>query len=345
MSNQTIPRSHTASPLRYWVTGATGGLGHNVVERLCAHDATVFAIGRNAAIGETLTQLGAQFIPVELTQTSAQFWKSQFHANDIVIHCAALSSPWGAYRDFYAINVHATEQLAQAALVQGVARFVHISTPSLYFNFTHQTNIRESAPLPQPVNHYAATKRLAEERLRTYAQQGLNICILRPRAIYGAHDNVLVPRILRAYRNGVMPLIAGGQAWVDLTYMDNLVDAIVLGAHEPLDFSTKKIPTYNISNGDPIQLKTVFDSLLTHIGPAPRYKNIPWHVIHPLSHILQAMAKITRREPILTPYSAGVLAFDQTLCIEKAQIELNYHPRVRTLEGIERYLKWRTHHG
>ena len=58
--------------------------------------------------GLTLTQLGAQFIPVELTQTSAQFWKSQFHANDIVIHCAALSSPWGAYRDFYAINVHAT---------------------------------------------------------------------------------------------------------------------------------------------------------------------------------------------------------------------------------------------
>ena len=345
MSNPIISSSHTTSSPRYWVTGATGGLGRNLVERLCAQGVNVFAIGRNTSVGKALTQLGAQFIPVELTQTTTQYWQSQFHANDIVIHCAALSSPWGNYRDFYAINVQVTERLAQAALTCNVRRFVHMSTPSLYFNFSHQINIRENTPLPRPVNHYAATKRLAEERLQIYAQQGLNICILRPRAIYGAHDNVLVPRILRAYRNGVMPLIAGGQAWVDLTYMDNLVDAIELAAHAPIDFIAQPIPTYNISNGDPIQLKTVFDALLTHVDKAPRYKNIPWHVIHPLAHVLQAVSAITRREPIITPYSAGVLAFNQTLCIEKARIELNYQPRVRTLEGIERYLKWRTDYG
>ena len=94
MNRQITSLYHTTSSPRYWVTGATGGLGRNLVERLCAQGVNVFAIGRNTSVGKALTQLGAQFIPVDLTQTTTQYWQSQFHANDIVIHCAALSSPW-----------------------------------------------------------------------------------------------------------------------------------------------------------------------------------------------------------------------------------------------------------
>ena len=333
--------AHTTQQRRYWVTGATGGLGRNVVTKLIAQGHHVFAIGRNITIGAQLTQQGAQFIQADLTTTTQAQWRSWLQADDVLIHCAALSSPWGRYADFYAINVAATHTLAWAALHAGVKRLVHISTPSIYFDFKHQRLIAEDSPLPKPVNHYAATKRMAEECLFATAQKGLSTVILRPRAIYGPHDEVLVPRILRAYKKGVMPLIAGGHAWVDLTYMDNIVSAIVLAANSHLPSREQSIPTYNISNGDPIQLKTVFDRLLNHIGPAPRYRNLPWPVIAPIAQGLQLLGRLSGREPVLTRYSAGVLAFDQTLCIDKARSELGYQPQVSTLEGIDRYLAWR----
>lgn len=119
------------SPQRIWVTGATGGLGQSLVTRLLADRATVMATGRNTLTGAQLQALGASFEALDLTQMSGEDWCQRLSSDDIVIHCAALSSPWGPYDDFYQVNVVATERLAQAALKVGVQRFVHISTPSI----------------------------------------------------------------------------------------------------------------------------------------------------------------------------------------------------------------------
>jgi nucleoside-diphosphate-sugar epimerase len=46
------------------------------------------------------------------------------------------------------------------------------------------------------------------------------------------------------------------------------------------------------------------------------------------------------KEPLLTPYSAGVLAFSQTLDINKARKELGYVPLVSIAQGLARYIAW-----
>ncbi|TIV90047.1 MAG: NAD(P)-dependent oxidoreductase, partial [Mesorhizobium sp.] len=76
--------------------------------------------------------------------------------------CAALSSPFGRLADFEAANVTATHNLVDFARRQGVSRFVHISSPSVCFAFRDQLGLAEDAALPEPVNHYARTKREAE---------------------------------------------------------------------------------------------------------------------------------------------------------------------------------------
>ena len=110
---------------RIWVTGATGGLGRALVLRLLNDNAEVMATGRNANIGAQLQTIGVSFESLDLTQMSVDDWRKRLSKDDIVIHCAALSSPWGEYDDFYQANVVATERLAQAALQVGVRRLVH----------------------------------------------------------------------------------------------------------------------------------------------------------------------------------------------------------------------------
>src|SRR6185437_15399197 len=110
---------------------------------------------------------------------------------------AALSSPWGKYKDFYQANVLGTENLIKAAPKD--ARFIHVSSPSIYFDFSEKHNIKEDDPLPRkPVNYYVKTKLMAEALIdKAFNEQQLNVITIRPRAIFGPYDRAILPRILK----------------------------------------------------------------------------------------------------------------------------------------------------
>ena len=115
--------------VRVLITGATGFLGGAVAERLArAHE--VVATGRNRAVGARLEALGVVFEPADLCDRSRVL--SIAEGADAVVHCAALSSPWGPSEAFERANVVATESILDACLEHAVPRLVHISTPSVY---------------------------------------------------------------------------------------------------------------------------------------------------------------------------------------------------------------------
>ena len=325
---------------RVWVTGATGGLGQAVVRRLLAEGCCVMATGRNTVIGAKLMQQGAHFMALDIGQLSVNDWCQYLRTGDTVIHCAALSSPWGKYAHFHQVNVIGTRHLAAAALKMKVSRLIHVSTPSIYFDFSDRINLNESCALPHPVNFYAKTKLAAEIELYLLAAQGLNTVVIRPRAIFGENDTVLMPRLLRAYRNGTMPLIAQGQALIDITYVDNVAHALFLATTVALDFSDGQAKIYNITNGEPMRVREIFEQLFTGLAVPVRFKKVPWPLAHNYAKLLQWLGNMRNKEPLLTPYSAGVLAFSQTLDISKARTELGYAPLVRIAQGLARYIAW-----
>jgi nucleoside-diphosphate-sugar epimerase len=52
----------------------------------------------------------------------------------LIVHCAAMCSPWGLYEDFFRDNVEVTQFLVDAARAEpSVRRFIHISSPSVAF--------------------------------------------------------------------------------------------------------------------------------------------------------------------------------------------------------------------
>ena len=328
------------------VTGATGGLGRNAVDALLAQGARVRATGRDAAQREAFLARGIDYVPADLARLTPTTLDALFEGVDTVWHCAALSSPWGAYDDFYAANVRATTTLAEGAVKRGVRRFVHISTPSIYFDYQHHANLPETYRPARFANHYAETKMLAEDAIQQHvsAQHGTRFVILRPRGLFGPHDRGVLPRILHLLklRGGTLPLPRGGAARMDLTYLENVVHAMQCA-------TTAEVPSgaaYNITNHAPATLRDLLDQLLgQQLGLRYRIRAVPYPAMALAARLMESASSVTHREPLLTRYSAAALHYDMTLANDRARAELGYVPPIDMAEGIRRTAHWLREHG
>lgn len=332
--------------MRTLVTGATSGLGRNAVDYLAARQAPLRATGRNLGVGATLRAQGVEFMPVDLSTASASQIDTLLDGIDTIWHCAALSSPWGRLQDFEAANVAATRHLALAAARHGVRRFIHISTPSLYFDYRHRTAVPETFRPVRFANHYANTKARAEDVIRRIAvgHTQTRFVMLRPRAIFGPHDRVLFPRIIHLLRarNGYLPLPRGGATLMDLTYAENVVHAMQLAT------TRSDLPSgeaFNITNGEPARLRDVLDALLRSLHIPYRIVALPYPLLDAAARAMQTWAAIRGREPALTRYGIGTLQFDMTLDTARAQRLLGYRPTVTLKQGIETTAQWIRSHG
>ena len=234
------------------VTGGTGFLGGALVRRLGALGAHITVVGRNTLQGERLARQGIRFLATNLKDKAAI--ERACDGQDLVVHCGAKSSLWGRYRDFFQANVMGTQNVIAGCQTHHVARLIHVSTPAVYFDFTNRVDISENEPLAaKPANHYACTKQIAEQHVDRAFEQGLPSVTIRPRAIFGPGDTAILPRLIRALETNRLRIIENGQNTVDVTFVENAVDALLLAGESPSATLGKK---YNITNGEPVRCGT-----------------------------------------------------------------------------------------
>lgn len=318
------------------VTGSTGFLGKSVVNYLKNKNFTVRALGRNPTL---LAQLKCdEKIVCDLVKQNNL--NHIVDGCDAIVHCAALSAPWGQEKDFMDINVHATQKLADAALEKKINRFVHISSPSIYIGSEKKFNITEDDPLPKKsINLYSHTKRMGENIILDYTRKGLQTIILRPQALFGPHDTVLLPRFLKANSKTGIPLIHGGMHKIDLTFVDNVSHAILLALNADKNVLGK---IFNITNDDPVIFKCFIDDLFQKLNIKPKFKKIPLPVAYSLAHAVESLHTFfgKKTEPILTKYAIKVLSESRVLNIEQAKNILGYQPIVSMEEGMKKFVHW-----
>ncbi|WP_262677595.1 NAD-dependent epimerase/dehydratase family protein [Paenibacillus sp. J5C2022] len=324
------------------VTGATGFVGKRLAGTLQRKGWQVTAFGRNEVAGKELEDAGITFIKGNLAHR--EIVMEACRDQDVVFHSGALSSPWGAYQQFYDSNVLGTKHIVEGCREGGARRLVHVSTPSIYMNYRDRLNVAEDSPLPRKAaNHYAATKRVAEEIVQQAHIEGLPAIIIRPRAIFGPGDTTLLPRLIRANDEGGVPMFRGGRIMMDLTYVDNVVHALLLCADAP---ESALGAAYNITNQEPVILLEVLERLFRVLDKPLKRRKVPYPLAYGLAGLLEWKARLlgSEKEPLLTRYSVGALGRHQTLDNTRARNALGYMPQVSVEEGIVRYAEWWKQH-
>lgn len=318
------------------ITGATGCLGGGIARQLLAAGVRVTAQGRDPGAGAALAQGGAAFLPLDLCDPAPIM--PVLAGTETVFHCAALSSAWGRAAEFQALNVDATRRLLDAARDSGVKRFIFASSPSIYADGTDRLDLAEDAPLPARfATHYARSKAVAEALALSYDQPGaMRVVALRPRAIYGRGDRALMPRLLTAMRRGTLPLIAGGDALIDITHVADAARAMILAADHAETVGGR---AFNITSGEAWRFSQLAQAAAELFGLTPRRRHLPYAVAMALATSLETLHRLFRPdvEPVLTRQAVVSLGRSLTLDITAARNDLLYTPQVTLSDGMRDY--------
>ena len=327
--------------MRVLVTGASGFIGQHVVRALLARGHDVSATGRSAAALAPLADVGARTVTADLASDPLD---DLVRGHASVVNCAALAAPWGRRDSFVRNNVQTAERLLVAAAAAGVTRFVHLSSPSIYSSFKDQIAVREAFTPPHRwTTPYGETKWLSEQIVLDRRFASLQPVVLRPRAVFGEGDRVIVPRILAVARKGIFPVINGGAAQIDVTYVANVVTAVELA----LSTSSENVGrAYNITNGEPMPVRELLDRLFAALDVRVKFVPLPQFVAYGMASLSETIANLRAngREPRLTRYGIALLAHSLTLDITAARERLGYVPRVSLQEGFERCGAWWRQH-
>ncbi|MEP2784763.1 MAG: NAD(P)-dependent oxidoreductase [Pseudoruegeria sp.] len=310
------------------VTGATGFLGKAVLRRLGPNGV---GQGRDPERCAALAVEGLKVMQWSLPAPAPDC--PELKQVKAIVHCAGLSSPFGHDGAFHVANVRGTQSVLDFARMQGVKRFVFISSPSIYFALADQMDVSEDMPLPPPFTPYAKSKTAAEKLVRASADLGP--IILRPRGIYGPGDSGLLPRLLRAASTRALPRFRHGRAQIDLTFIDDVVEAVLKALDPDQDMEGL---AFNISGGEVLPVSEIVEAACARAGIVPRWRKMPLAPALFAARMAETVALIRPdpREPIVTRYGLGLFAFEQSLDISRARDALGWIPQVRFADGLER---------
>ncbi|MCX7371355.1 MAG: SDR family NAD(P)-dependent oxidoreductase [Alphaproteobacteria bacterium] len=304
------------------LTGGTGFLGCSVARALVARGHSVVALARPETPRGVLDGVPVAFAPGDLTDTDSL--RAALRGCDALVHCAA------DYRIFvpdpdrmFAVNVHGTRALMEAALAARLSRIVHVSSVATLKPRTDGTPAtEEDAAHPfDAIGPYKRSKTEAERLVEAMVMEdGLPATIVNPSTPIGPRDRRPTPtgRIILEAAMGRMPAYV--ETGLNLVHVEDcaagIVAALEIGA----------IGERHILGGQDVTLA----ELLTHIaGLFGRHApfRLPRAPLYPAALVAEGIARITGREPMLTLDGLRMAGQRMFFNSAKAEALLGHHAR------------------
>lgn len=304
------------------VTGAAGFIGAHLVDRLLADGWRVTGVDSfdpyyDPAIKRARAARHLRHPRYRLVEGDVRDPRALARVRgplDAVVHLAArpgvrasLRDPAGTFR----VNAEGTLRVLELARRRGCARFVLVSSSSVYGLNPHLP-WREDAAL-QPASPYAASKAAAEALARAFATAyGLPVAVLRLFTTYGPgqRPDLAVHAFARRLLAGrPLTVFGDGSARRDLVHVADVVEALVRALERDLG----SFAVVNVGSGRPVGVMELVDLLARIVGRPARVRRLPPRP----GEVPCTWADLTRAERLL-----------------------GYRPRVPLAEGLKEFVAW-----
>ena len=317
--------------MRVLVTGATGFTGGHLARALRSRGHEVVAFVRDEDRGAPLAALGIELRVGDLAEPASV--RPAVAGCDVVYHIAALYREARHGDDLYRrVNVDGTRHLVEASASAGVSRFVHCSTVGVHGDVAVPAD--ESAPFA-PGDVYQETKLLGEQLVQQHIERGFPGVIFRPVGIHGPGDQRFL-KLFRTVARGQFVMIGSGSVLYHLTYIDDLVEGIVLCGEHP----AARGQTYILAGDRYTTLEELVAKIAAAVGRKPRRGHIPLFPVKVAAVLCEALCKPLGIEPPLHMRRLDFFTKDRGFSSDKARRELGFAPRVSLDEGIARTIRW-----
>jgi len=223
-----------------------------------------------------------------------------------------------------------------ACLRHGVKRLVYVSSLSVLDHAGHRKGvpITESSalePHPERRGAYSQTKLIAENLvLDAIRNHNLPAVILRPGQIFGPGAEKTPP-------SGVIGLagrwlvMGSGQLPLNLVYIEDVVDALLLAATKP-DVCGR---VFQLVDPATVAQREYIEAA-TNYGSAPRVSYVPKLVLFTLALGVEILGRMLHRNVPLSRYKIRSLAPISPFDGSAARDQLGWTPTIGTREGLLR---------
>jgi nucleoside-diphosphate-sugar epimerase len=311
------------------ITGASGFLGRAVASHLVAAGHEVRAVQRTPSQTAGVTDaLGSINDAAHVERSMAGV--------DGVVHLAAKVSLAGDPNEFRLVNVDGTRTLLDAAERARVTRFVQVSSPSVAHAGTALAGVGAEPASPEHARGaYARTKAEAEQLALSRDSATMRVVAVRPHLVWGPGDTQLIARIVDRARRGRLPLLNGGTALIDTTYVDNAASAIVAALHRA-DMAHGN--AYVLTNGEPRPVADLLAGICLAAGVRPPRWSIPAALGRAAGGVIERIWAIRpgSDEPPMTRFLAEQLSTAHWFDQRATRRDLDWSPTVSIDAGLQR---------
>jgi len=318
-------------PARTLVTGASGFLGRALVARLLSNGESIRVLARRAVPG---LEGDPRVHVVRGDLGDPEAVERAVNGVDLVYHLGA--GMRGGAEAFASGTVWGTKNIVASCLHHGVSRLVYVSSLSVLDHAGHRKGvpITESSPIephPQLRGAYSQSKLIAENIvLDAIRNRNLQAVILRPGQIFG-------PGAERTPPSGVIALagrwlvMGSGRVPLNLVYIEDAVDALLLAATRPLASGL----VFQLVDPATLTQREYMEAAQRH-GSAPRVSYVPRLALCTLALGVELLARMLRRDLPLSRYRLRSLAPISPFDGSAARDRLGWTPAVGTREGLLR---------
>lgn len=324
--------------MKIFITGATGYIGHNLALTLANQGYSVHALVRNIQSDCLPVHDNIKLFKGDINDVDSI--KTAITGCDYAYHVAAFARLGDTYNEaFYRVNVQGTENVLAQALEAGIKKFVFTSSvavlgPSMNFPLT------ENDPRIKTFNNdYELTKSIAEKLVTSYNKKGLPGVIVSLSRVYGpgvgsktSGVNKFISMTLMGKR---LVLPSGQNAEANYVFIDDVINGHLLAM-------SNGIPGEKyIIGGEDASFEKLFSTIIPLTGKKVKFIKIPYNLIRAGCYLPYLQARITLREPTLSPVILDQLFTNRKVSSQKAIENLGYSFTPLQM-GIEKTIQFLT---
>lgn len=323
--------------MRVYLTGGTGLLGTHLALALRDRGDEVVAVHRPGAETAILREAGCELVHGDVRDPSESLAKGMAGCTHVV-HSAALVYADGSWDTVRSVNVDGSERVARAAVAAGVESFLHVSSVAVYG--TTEGEVDERHPIDTkipPDDFYARSKREAEVVVRAVeSETGLPVTFVRPSAVYGERDRLMVPAVADLVGGPVIPLFGSGRNTLPVVYAGNVADAMVLALE-----AGRGGEIFDVGCDHPLTQRDLLTWMAEGLGRRPRFVRIPGALVRTaVGVVARSGLKMPGAEHLPLERLARLALGENPYPSRRIRSELGWNPSAHHRDAIVRSAKW-----